>query len=174
MRDNTNMAIKVALTHLRVYRTEIDTAITALEALLGHADMVLVQPPAERTRTAKAPRATAPVPTTSPKALKAATRRVDAETPDTPDTPDMPDTDDMPETRDADRAKPGAWQERALRALAMGPGDVQVRELVTRLRVKDKDRDAANTRIWGALQALVKAGQVTSPICAATLDGSAC
>jgi hypothetical protein len=168
MRDNTTFMIQTAITHLSVYRTEIDTAIAALEAVLGHRDMVVPQEantaPARPVATRKA-KATAK--TTSPRLTRVPAANMEAETPDTHETPDTPDTHETPDTPDTHetpdtpgRAKFGEWQERALKALSMGPGDVQVRELVTRLRVKGPDRDTANQRIWGALQALVRSGQV--------------
>jgi hypothetical protein len=157
MRDNTQFQIQAAITHLSVYRQEIDTAILALEALLGRADMIVPPVAVPRTTPAKATRTKATATTTPRRHGAFPTATPAASTDDMPDTSESPD---MPESRDTDRAKPGEWQARALRALAMGPSDVQVRELVTRLRVKDKDRDAANTRLWAALQALVKTGQV--------------
>lgn len=54
----------------------------------------------------------------------------------------------------------GHWREQALKALAMGHGDVQVRELATRLRIQGPTRDRSIARLWNALQVLVKAGQV--------------
>lgn len=42
MRENTRTALNIALTHLQVQRQEIDTAITAILAVLGEADMVPV------------------------------------------------------------------------------------------------------------------------------------
>lgn len=54
----------------------------------------------------------------------------------------------------------GHWREQALKALAMGHGDVQVRELATRLRIQGPTRDRSIAGLWNALQILVKAGQV--------------
>ena len=44
MRENTRTTLNIALTHLQVQRQEIDTAIAALLAVLGEADMVPVSP----------------------------------------------------------------------------------------------------------------------------------
>jgi hypothetical protein len=60
------------------------------------------------------------------------------------------------------RAKPGEWAQKALHALGLnGGGSAMISELATRLRLKDAERQAGIVALYGALQPLVKTGQVT-------------
>jgi hypothetical protein len=60
------------------------------------------------------------------------------------------------------RAKPGEWKQKALHALGLnGGGSAMISELATRLRLKDAERQAGIVALYGALQPLVRTGQVT-------------
>lgn len=149
MRDQTRTTLNIALTHLRVEQQEIETAIAAILAVLGEADLVPVERrPAPAPPRAARPRRTAP----GRRSGKAEAART---TPAARAPQEAPERDEA-----AGRAKHGEWQAHALRALQMGDGDVQVRELATRLRISGPGRDKAIQALWGALQALVKSGAV--------------
>lgn len=143
MRDNTRTALNIALTHLKVQHQEIETAIAAILAVLGEADMV----PVERGTTGTSPAKTRPATRRQARqvapARRSGQRRRSAST-----------ASASPVAAGVD------WQQKALAALRMGEGDVQVRELATRLRIAGADRDKAIQRLWAALQTLVKDGRV--------------
>lgn len=139
MRDNTRTALNIALTHLKVQHQEIETAIAAILAVLGEADMV----PVERGTTGTSPAKTRRQARQVAPARRSGQRRRSAST-----------ASASPVAAGVD------WQQKALAALRMGEGDVQVRELATRLRIAGADRDKAIQRLWAALQTLVKDGRV--------------
>lgn len=53
MRENTQLALRAALTHLRVQQQEIETALAAVQAVLGEGDLVPVR---DELHEATAPR----------------------------------------------------------------------------------------------------------------------
>lgn len=50
MRENTRLYLQGTLTHLEILRREIDTAIAAIQAVLGEGDMLIVQERPRHTR----------------------------------------------------------------------------------------------------------------------------
>ncbi len=135
MRENTRKTLQFALTHLRVQQQEIETAIAAILAVLGEGDLVErpaapAPRPARARRTAPARRSGKPAATTTSEEASAPTGRVAA----------------------------GEWRERALTALRQDQTPASVNTLLTRLRVPDRERQAAYGRLWEALKALVADG----------------
>lgn len=135
MNENTTMVLRGALTHLRVQLQEIETAIAAILAVLGEGDLVErpeahAPRPARARRTAPARRSGKPVASTTSEEASAPTGRVPA----------------------------GEWRERALTALRADVTPASVNTLLTRLRVPDRERQAAYGRLWDALKALIADG----------------
>lgn len=137
MNENTTMVLRGALTHLRVQRQEIETAIAAILAVLGEGDLVErpaapAPQPACARRAAPARRSGKPTASTQSAETSAPTGRVAA----------------------------GEWRERALTALRADVTPASVNTLLTRLRVLDRERQAAYGRLWDALKALIADGAV--------------